>query len=134
MLRVAAAIYLVRLVASHPLGVPLSVCVSMAPEGPGHGNAKPQASPVPFQFLFNTTATRNKEPVEFTIQSEGSRTFEGFMVQARDHSSATPDKAVGAFRPKGDNPAKTIRCYADNVNIVILFLFVVEGVRLLMRK
>lgn len=120
MLHLTVVLCLAGLVASHPTGVPTSVCVNMTPGGPGHGNAKPQSPPVPFQFTLNTTTTHDYVPVEFTIHSEDSKTFAGFMVQARDESSSTPTKAVGTFHPKGNSPAKTMKCYAEDVSYYIV--------------
>ncbi|KAG8258525.1 putative defense protein 3 [Homalodisca vitripennis] len=100
-----------QLTSGYPFEVPTAACVDMTPKGPGHNNAAPQNSKVPFDFALQKNSISNSETVEFSInQKPGGPTFAGFMVQARAGNSPTP---IGTFQPKGDN-ARTVTCSAEN--------------------
>uniref|UniRef100_A0A1B6LGD7 Reelin domain-containing protein n=1 Tax=Graphocephala atropunctata TaxID=36148 RepID=A0A1B6LGD7_9HEMI len=110
-LTVLSVAAVVRLSSAYPFEVPASACVTMTPKGPGHNDAAPQNSKIPFDFSLERSTIRNSDTVEFTIsQKSGGPTFSGFMVQARAGNSPTP---LGTFQPKGDN-ARTVACSAEN--------------------
>lgn len=89
---ICAFIATVQHVIALPSGAPTAACFTLTPM---HGDNQPQTSPAPVTIEIGNTAIRPGDTITVRLVANGSFSFRGFIVQARN--VVAPNSPIGTM-------------------------------------